>query len=381
MAVWSVARPLRLRSREGAEAGRKVTWLELFFDLVFVAAVSQVGEPLVHDYSPAGLGRFAFLFLLIWWAWHGHTNYSTRFDTDDGLHRGITLLQMFAAAAMAVNAKGALDSTDSAGFAAAYGVMRALLVVQYLRARQIEASRALTNIHCAGFTVAAALWLASALVPTPVRFGLWAIAFVVDVLTPLLTSRHLVDAPPDAAHLPERFGLFTIILIGEAMVGVMHGMESQATWTPDAALSAFFGMATVFAIWWWYFDAARAAEERVIRTPRDARRFQWWTQAHLPAYLGIAVTAVGVHHLIGVAGRDAHLHAAEAWILCGGAALVMSGLTVISRSTAPAPRGRARGRIALAAAAAALGAVGPLAPASVLLAALLALFVAQAAMR
>ena len=105
-----LVRPLRLRCADGAEPGRKVTWLELFFDLAFVAAVAQVGSPLAADYTVAGLARYAFLFLLIWWAWNGHTNFSTRFDTDDAVQRILTLTQIFVVAVMAVNAKDALDS-------------------------------------------------------------------------------------------------------------------------------------------------------------------------------------------------------------------------------------------------------------------------------
>ena len=118
--------PLRLRST--GEAARKVTWLELFFDLVFVAAVAQVAAPLQTEYSLAGLVRFAPLFGLIWWAWIGHTVFSTRFDSDDVVQRTLTLVQMFAVAAMAANAKEALDTRSSAGFAAAYASVRFLLV-------------------------------------------------------------------------------------------------------------------------------------------------------------------------------------------------------------------------------------------------------------
>ncbi len=127
--------PLRLR-HTGGEPGRKVTWLELFFDLAFVAAVAQVGTPLAADYSLDGLLRYGFLFLLIWWAWNGHSTFSTRFDTDDVVQRVLTLVQIFVVAVMAVNAKDALDSRSSAGFAAAYAVMRLLLVAQYVRARR-----------------------------------------------------------------------------------------------------------------------------------------------------------------------------------------------------------------------------------------------------
>src|SRR5262250_3262333 len=102
--------------------GRKVSWLELFFDLIFVAAVAQVAEPLRHDYSVVELVRFIPLFVLIWWAWIGHTFFSTRFGVDDGIHRTLTFLQIFAVAVMAANAKDAIDSRSSAGFAAAYAL-------------------------------------------------------------------------------------------------------------------------------------------------------------------------------------------------------------------------------------------------------------------
>lgn len=377
------AAPLRLRSRDADDAARKVTWLELFFDLVFVAAVSQVGAPLAVQFDVPGLGRFALLFVLIWWAWHGHTSYATRFDTDDGLHRALTFLQLFVAAVMAVNAKGALDSVDSAGFAAAYAVMRLLLVAQYVRARRVPESRQLTTAYIKGFGLAALLWLASAVVPAPARFWLWGVALVIDVATPLVTSRHLVAAPPHAAHLPERFGLFTIILIGDAMVGVMRGMEEQATWSVDAALSAVMSMGVVYAIWWWYFDAARAAEERVIRSTRETRRFHLWTYAHLPLYTGILVTGVGAHHVISGAAGAGHLHADASWILCGAAALVMASMTLVTDAGAHVEERRTLPSLAahytFAAAALALGAVGPTVPPSVLMSALAGLFALQVA--
>src|SRR6185436_6439763 len=155
-----LVQPPRLRSADGLEEGRRVTWMELFFDLIFVAAVAQVGTHLRDDYSPAGLLRFSLLFFLIWWAWLGHTNFSTRFDTDDLIQRALTALQLFLVAVMAVNATGALDSRDSAGFAAAYAVMRFVLAGQFLRARGVRRARPLTTRYALTCGVAALLWLA-----------------------------------------------------------------------------------------------------------------------------------------------------------------------------------------------------------------------------
>jgi len=109
MTLAALALPPRLWVTD-PHGERRVTWMELFFDLIFVAAVAQVGAPLAKDYGWTGLLRYGFLFVLIWWAWSGHTLYSTRFDHDDLVHRILILIQCFIAAVMAANAKEALDS-------------------------------------------------------------------------------------------------------------------------------------------------------------------------------------------------------------------------------------------------------------------------------
>lgn len=327
-------RSTRLRYVAGQQADRKVTWLELFFDLVFAAAVAQVASPLREAYTLEGLVRFAILFVLIWWAWTGHAVFSTRFDTDDAVQRGLTLLQMFAVATMAANAGDALDSRSSAGFAAAYAAMRLVLVFQYFRARHIEHARTLATAYLAGHGVAAVLWLASAMVPAPARFILWGVAFAVDLGTPVAALGHSVKVPPDAGHLPERFGLFTLILLGESVVAVMHGMEHQHDWSVPAATSALLGMGTAFLLWWWYFDAAAATKSRPVRTRREAIRLQVWSYVHLPLYLGIVVTFVGVQLVVSVAPARA-LDARQVAIL--GAAL---GVAMVSlRAIAATARG------------------------------------------
>lgn len=324
--------PLRLRSVI-AEPTRKATWLELFFDLIFVAAVSQVAEPLREHYSLTGLVRLAPLFALIWWAWTGHTIFSTRFDTDDVVQRGLTLVQVFAVAVMAANAKDALDSRSSAGLAAAYAAVRFVLVVQYARARHVAAARALTTRYLAGHGIAAVLWLGSALVPVPGRFWMWGVAFAVDLGTPWLAIPHSVKVPPHPAHLPERFGLFTLILLGESVVAVMHGIESQHDWSPSAAASAFLGMGVSFLIWWWYFDGASGASEQPVRTTREAVRFHIWTYAHFPLYLGIVVAGVGVQRIVTAASRAA-VTPAETTILTGAITAVMVAMTTIGAISA-----------------------------------------------
>jgi len=316
---------------------RRVTWLELFFDLIFVAAIAQVGTPLSHDYALAGLLRYTVLFVLIWLAWTGNTLYFTRFDTDDLLQRVFTLIQSFIAAVMAANAKDTLDSTSSAGFGAAYAGMRVILVLQYLRARRVPQTRVLTTRYAVGFGMAASIWLASAFVPAPARFFLWAIALTVDLATPFVAPGHSSKYPPDAAHFPERFGLFTIILLGEFVVAVMRGIESQEGWPIQAAASAILSMIYAFAMWWWYFDGAKASAERHIKTKKQALLFHVWNYAHLPLFLGVAVSGIGIYHVIALQ-PGMPLPASEGKILACAVALTMASRATIGATSEAAQR-------------------------------------------
>jgi low temperature requirement protein LtrA len=318
---------------------RRVTWTELFFDLIFVAAVAEVGAPLAKDYSPAGLLRYSFLFILIWWAWSGHTLYSTRFDHDDAVQRALTLLQCFIAAVMAANAKEALDSRSSAGFGAAYAGMRVVLVVQYLRARSVPETRALTTSYAIGFGVAALLWIVSALLDAPARYWIWGVALAIDFLTPWLAAKHSLRFPPDATHFPERFGLFTIILLGEFVAAVMRGIESQEYWSFPAAATAFSSMAFAFVLRWWYFDVAESASTRHVRSRRQAILFQIWHYAHLPMFLGIGIAGVGFQRMISLDG-DEHLSRGAGWILCSAVALLTAALIGMGATSEASQRSR-----------------------------------------
>jgi low temperature requirement protein LtrA len=313
-------------------ATRRVTWLELFFDLVFVAAVAQVGTRLTADYSFQSLGPIAGLLLLIWWAWSGYAMFATRFDADDGVNRAITFLQMIAVIFMAANADGSLDSPSSAGFVAAYAVMRLALAWQYLHASHARPSRAFAREQGMAIAVVATVWLCSSLAPLPLRYALWVIALCSEMATAALAARHTESVPPDAAHLPERLGLFTLILLGESIVAVMKGIQSQPEWPVAAIGTAFLGIGVIFGSWWWYFEVAAAAAERHVRCRESARRFHLWTFMHLPLYLGLAITAVGIEHSIRTASVT-HLGVEGAFILAGGVTAMLLALSILNATT------------------------------------------------
>jgi low temperature requirement protein LtrA len=168
-----------------------------------------------------------------------------------------------------------------------------------------------------------------------------------------------------------------LILLGESVVAVMHGMKGQETWSPAAAAAAFLGMATAFALWWLYFDAIDATADRHIRSHRDALRFHVWSYAHLPLYLGIAVTFAGVQHIVHD-GAVHPLHDADGVVIGSALALALFALSAIgaSRSHGIAP-GPLMMQASSSALAIAVGAGAARVPAALLVAGLFAMCALQ----
>ncbi|WP_199174923.1 low temperature requirement protein A [Halegenticoccus soli] len=324
-------RPPRLRSGEGVDDDRHATWLELFFDLVFVVAVAELAHTLSAHLSVAGVLGFVALFVPVWWAWIGSTFYATRFDTDDVEYRLLTAVEIFGVIALAVNIHDGLGST-SAGFALAYAGVRGVLVFKYYRAmRHIPEARPLTTRFARGFGLAALIWFASAFVPVPYRFGLWAIGLAVDFGTPISAGTLHAELPPHPSHLPERFGLFTIIVLGEAIVGVVGGIAAQE-WTATSVLIGAFGTAIAFSLWWIYFDNHDGSAVRAAQAEGRIWTYQEWLYLHLPLVVGLTAAGVGVLHVLS-GDLAAPLPPAERWLLCGSLALCLATLGLLHRTT------------------------------------------------
>ncbi|HEY9386479.1 MAG TPA: low temperature requirement protein A [Nitrososphaeraceae archaeon] len=208
---------------------RHATWLELFYDLVFVAVISQLAHNLEEDFSLYGFTGFLALFIPVWWSWTGAAFYATRFDTDDLGHRILILLQMVGAAALAVNVSDGLGN-DSAGFALSYAAIRIILILEYMRvgrSKSFSSATPLIKKYTRGFLCAAVVWIISAFVPPPFRFVLWGIGLVIDFAMPITVGRLHSQFAPHISHLPERLGLFTIIVLGESVLGLVAGVSDM----------------------------------------------------------------------------------------------------------------------------------------------------------
>jgi low temperature requirement protein LtrA len=328
--------PPRLRLFE--DAHRRATWLELLYDLVFVVAVAELAAVLADGADLGSVLTFVGLFVPVWWAWAGYVFYANRFDTDDVSHRLLALPQILAVATMAASVG---DIAERSGlFAVSYVAARVLLIVAYVRVgRHVPEARPLTVRYAAGFTIAALIWLASLAVDPPQRYAFWALALVIDLATPLLARRHQGKLPPQSEHLPERFGLFVVIVLGEVVAAVVIGLKGHDV-TPGTLLIALAGVAIAMAFWWLYFG--HIDESVVLRTQLAG---QIWVYSHLPLSLGLVAFGVGIEHAI-------EHPSATSWSVGIPAALVLSVLGLQHLCS----RDRRAGGIRLAAAALALAA-------------------------
>src|SRR5213596_1070169 len=319
---------------------RRPDWTELFFDLIFAAAISQLSTPLDADFSFPGIVRYAFLLALVFLAWFGYTAFSTQYAIDDVVQRALTIGQVFLVAVMAANATGGLSSKEAAGFGAAYGGVRAILALQYIRVRRLGDCRSFVSRRIAGLISAALIWASSALLPAPQRYAGWVVALLIDIGNSWLPARITTAFPPGATHFPERFGLLTTILLGEFVASVMRGIESQIGWSFLAASAAVLSLALGFAIWSGYSDGAAGWEVRHVRSTRDVIQLRVWIALHFLLFLGIGVLGVGARRGIALP-PGGHFDVTEQSLIClatAGIVLVIMGIAATSERQARSRR-------------------------------------------
>ncbi len=319
----AIFQPPKLRREECEEGERSATWLELFFDLIFVVAIAQLAHNFHEDFTFRGLAKLALLFVPVWWCWVGATFYDTRFDNDGLVDRLITLLQMAIAATMAANIHHGLDST-SVGFAFSYIAFRGVLICQYLHAGyHVPQARPLTNWYAIGFTGSIVFWLASIFVPLPWRFLFWGLGLIVDFATPLTAGHRVAKVPPDMSHTTERIGLFTIIVLGESIVAVVGGV-AEREWTPVGIAIALLGLSIAFSFWWMYFDTVDESPLHAMRKGKMKIALTW-LYSHLPLAIGLTATGVGVEKMIHGLQHDSA--SGEKILFCLAVALCMAILS------------------------------------------------------
>lgn len=326
--------PPRLRTRD-EEGKRSATWLELFYDLAFVVAVAALVERLLQDPTWPGLWSFLGYFALIWWLWASHTYYADRYDTDDLVYRLIAAGQMIAIVVIASSLSA--DGESTTAFAVGFALSRLLLLLMYWRAyRHVQETRALVGGYLIGFGAAAVIWTASAVIPEPWRFVAWAVALFVDLATPWVMRTEQARVPLDVSHLPERFGLFTILVLGESIAAVVAGL-AHASWDAGPTLTAALGIGIATGLWWLYFDNARGSVVRREDSVRRAWRPTVWLYTHFLLAASLAGTGAALEIAVANAGTVA-MSSAGRWLLVGSVAVSLVSLAIIQFASADTER-------------------------------------------
>jgi low temperature requirement protein LtrA len=289
-----------MRARDPREAHRVATPLELLFDLTFVVAVAAVVPELAHavvDAHPVeGVLGYLLVFFGIWWAWMNFTWFASAFDCDDALYRVLTMVQMAGVLVLAAGVEPAFERGDFGTAVAGYVLMRIALVAQWLRvARSVPEYR--TNALRYAIPIAAVqlLWIARLALPQPVSLVTFVVLGMVELLIPVYADRQNMT-PWHPHHIAERYGLFTIIVLGESVLATTSALLAAKTATGlsvELMVVAIAGLVLLFACWWLYFldsDAPRLESQR--------ERAFVWGYGHFFVFASLAAVGAGIEATI-----------------------------------------------------------------------------------
>lgn len=323
--------PSLLRPRQAGVHG-KVTNIELFFDLVFVYAVTQLSHTLLGDLSVLGALHVLLLFLAVWWVWI-FTGWITNWlDPERLAVRLLMLVLMLAGLLLSTSLPQAFDG-HALLFAGAYTFMqvgRSLFMVWALRHSPLAARRNFYRIT-SWLAASGVLWLTGALLDGQARFALWVVAMTIEYLGPAaffyvpgLGRSTTSEWDVEGGHFAERCSLFVIIALGESVVVTGSSFAASAR-TADAWFAFMTAFIGCVAMWWIYFDLAAERGSRAMRQSSDPGREArlGYTYLHLPIVAGIVVSAVGDE--LSLSHPHATVDVAQMAVLIGGPALYLLG--------------------------------------------------------
>ena len=282
-----------MRSRSPEEEHRAATPLELFFDLVFVIAVAQAASRLHHGIAEAHVAEavisYMMVFFGIWWAWMNFTWFASAYDTDDVPYRLAVFVQITGALILAAGVPRAFDEHDFTIATIGYVVMRLALVGQWLRAARSDPARRSTAYRFAiGVTACQIGWVALLFFPT----AWW--GFPALVLAELLVPIWAEQAEPTRwhpEHITERYGLFTIIVLGETVLSASLAIQSAIETShlnANLVMIVIGGLLIVFSMWWLYFDQPGHTLLTSLRTAFV------WGYSHLLIFASAAAVGAGL---------------------------------------------------------------------------------------
>jgi low temperature requirement protein LtrA len=302
--------------------GEQVTPLELFFDLVFVLAITQCTALMAHDPTWSGVAQGLLVLSVLWWAWVGYAWLTSVVDPEEGAVR----IAMFGAmAGLLVASICVPDAFDDLAltFAVAYGVVRAGQIALFLLASRDDPSLRSSVVGLAiSSAIGLGLLVVASLLDGIAQGAVWLLAILLDMGGPYLFGSEGWKLAP--RHFAERHGLIIIIALGESIVAIGASVEGAV----DAGVitAAVLGMALTAAMWWAYFDivalvAARRLEEAPVGREQNEMARDSYSLLHFPMVAGIVLVALGLKKTIGHV--DHHLGTVPAFALLGGLAIYL----------------------------------------------------------
>ncbi len=309
-------------------ADRTVSFLELFYDLVYVVVIGRAAHHLAGDVSWRGVGEFAVIFGLVWLAWMNGTLYYELHGREDGRTRVFTFIQMLLLVLLAVYT-GDAAGADGQGFAVVYMLFLGVLTWLWysVRRRDSEEYLVATARYLVGMVLSIATVGLSLFLSDAARMVVWGFlvlgwVFGVRLLSGLPGMRSGLVVTDS---LVERYGLFVIIVLGEVVVGVAQGLY-ESDRNVETMATGLIGLSIGFAYWWSYFDFV--GRRPPVDSPPERVR---WLSLHLPVTMSIAAAGAAMVSLI-EHGADAATPVPTAWLLSGSVAIGLIALAVSART-------------------------------------------------
>jgi low temperature requirement protein LtrA len=283
--------------------------LELLFDLCFVVAIAQAGVGLVHavaeGHAGEGILNYAMLFFAIWWAWMNFTWFASAYDNDDALYRVVTLIQIAGVLVLAAGVSRAFEDHEYLAVWLGYVIMRLALIAQWLRvARSTEgAERTMALRYVFGVLLCQVGWLGLLVLPEGGRAWVFLVMAVLEMCVPPFAERdHPTSWHPH--HIAERYGLFTIIVLGEtiaaATVAVKTGIDEHDALGELLPIAAG-GLLIIFAAWWIYFVVP------IHGHLRSNKQAFLWGYGHYLVFAPAAAIGAGLEVAVEQAVGKAHI--------------------------------------------------------------------------
>jgi low temperature requirement protein LtrA len=295
----------RMTARDTTEAHRSSSPLELLFDLTFVVAIAQVAVQLAHGIADGhaleSLGPYLMVFFAIWWAWMNFTWFASSYDTDDVPYRALVLVQMAGVLIIAAGVPTSFSSQDFTAIIVGYVVMRIGLVALWIRAGvQHPEGRATAFRYAVGVSVVQALWLGRLALPDQGPWWLFPVLAGLDLAVPIWASR-TGETAWHPHHIAERYGLFTIILLGESVLAATTGVQAALDGgglSAELIVISLAGLVLLFVLWWLYFS-----EPAGEGLENHRERSYLWGYGHFGIFASLAAIGAGLEVAVESAGH------------------------------------------------------------------------------